>query len=596
MTASSPRSIQALPDQLVNQIAAGEVVERPASAVKELIENALDAGAQAIEVRIDEGGVRRLQVADDGHGIEAAQLGLALARHATSKIASLAELERVASLGFRGEALASIASVAHVKLTSRTAAAAHASQLDSETGEICASAGSQGTTIEVLELFSHTPARRKFLKSPGTEAAHCGDSFRRIALAHPHVSFSLYSNDRRIEHWQTCDWVQRALAGLGDEFASAHRVIGSPHSEQNTAAFQVYGVIGLPTVNRGRADRQFFYVNGRYVRDKLLTHAVRQAYSDYLHGDRYPAYVLFLQLDPSLVDVNVHPAKTEVRFRDSQAAHRLVYMAVIEALRVGAAPIAATAYAGLPSPFNTSPANGPSNQTLALEEPTARYNHGFEPRLGAAAGALVEHYPNLSASAPRDSPVLGYAIAQLHGIYILSQSATGLIIVDMHAAHERVVYEKLKKAANHATLTMQPLLIPASFRADAMECAMVDEAQNELASLGFEIEVMGPGTLAVRAVPTALAHANPERLARAVIAELHQGSTGKTLAERRDAVLSTMACHSAVRANRQLTLIEMNALLRDMENTAGADQCNHGRPTWRQVELGELDQWFMRGQ
>jgi DNA mismatch repair protein MutL len=596
--------IQALPDLLISQIAAGEVVERPASAIKELMENALDAGASEIEVRIEDGGVRRLQIMDDGCGIEADQLPLALQRHATSKIRSLQDLERVGSLGFRGEALASIAAVAHVRLTSRTAQAAHATMIDSLSGETCANTGTRGTTIEVLELFERTPARRKFLKSSATEAAYCSEAFRRIALAHPNTGFSLYSNGRRVEHWPASTWETRALAALGEEFRHAHRTIGSADAPVQAGPSSVYGMVGLPTSTRARADRQFVYVNGRFVKDKLLAHAVRQAYADYLHGDRYPAYVLFLQIDPALVDVNVHPAKIEVRFRDGPALHRLVYMAVLDVLRVGAGDGGlATLVAGrstdklMPTPATTAPAfQVPTQHSMPLQwSPAPSAPMHFS---SLARPAFEREAP---AYVPQEIPPLGFALGQLHGIYILAQNAKGLVIVDMHAAHERVVYEKLKRAADQQTLSSQSLLIPATFQAEALDCALVDDEKQQLAALGFDIEAIGPTTLAVRAVPTALAHVAPERLAKAVVKELHgsggsAGVTGQSLRDRRDGMLSTMACHSAVRANRQLSLPEMNALLRDMEHTAGADQCNHGRPTWRQVESSELDRWFMRGE
>jgi DNA mismatch repair protein MutL len=595
--------IQALPDLLISQIAAGEVVERPASAIKELMENALDAGATEVEVRIEDGGVRSLQITDDGCGIEAQQLPLALQRHATSKIRSLQDLEQVSSLGFRGEALASIAAVAQVRLTSRTAQAAHATQIDSLSGDTRASGGSVGTSIEVLELFARTPARRKFLKSTGTETAYCAEAFRRIALAHPNTGFSFYSNGRRVEHWPASAWETRALAALGEEFRHAHRTIGSADAPVQSGPCSVYGMVGLPTSTRARADRQFVYVNGRFVKDKLLAHAVRQAYSDYLHGDRYPAYVLFLQIDPALVDVNVHPAKIEVRFRDGPALHRLVYMAVLDVLRVGAGDGGlATMVAGrssdqlMPIPTVSAPPQYVSTQqTMPLHwapQPSSPSRPAYE----SSAPAYVP----LPAQAPSEFPPLGFAVGQLHGIYILAQNAKGLVIVDMHAAHERVVYEKLKRAADQQNLSTQPLLIPATFSAEALDCALVDDEKVQLAALGFDIEAIGPTTLAVRAVPTVLAHVSPERLARAVVKELHgSGGTGITrqsLRDRRDGMLSTMACHSAVRANRQLSIPEMNALLRDMENTAGADQCNHGRPTWRQVDSSELDRWFMRGE
>jgi len=626
----SRRPILALADTLISQIAAGEVVERPASVVKELLENAIDAGAERIEVRIDEGGVRRVAVSDDGIGIPAAELPLAAQRHATSKIASLEELERVGTLGFRGEALASIASVARVTITSRTADAPHANVLDSASGAVSPAAGTRGTTVEVHDLYASTPARRKFLKSTGTETAHCLDALRRVALAHPDVAFTLRIDGRRTEHYPAAGWQARALAGLGDDYGGAHRAIDS-----GTGSLSLSGLLGLPTVSRARADRQFVYVNGRFVRDRLLAHAVRQAYSDVLHGERHPAYVLFLRVDPALVDVNVHPAKIEVRFRDPQAVHRLVFHAVRDALRATAAehPSLGAIAAGAPERWPASPAaatsrgepptpafvqrplpiapgaGGTIGQPFAPTAPTARGGadgpgtasalafYRSDAHESAASIGAREPGAREEAPAPEEAaiPPLGYAIAQLHGVYILAQNAAGLVLVDMHAAHERVVYERLKHAMDAHAMPRQPLLIPATFRADPLEASLVDEAGETLAQLGLELSLIGPAAIAVRAVPAPLASGDPAALARTVLAELREAGTARALTERRDALLASMACHGAVRANRRLSLDEMNALLREMENTAGADQCNHGRPTWVQVSLQDLDRWFLRG-
>lgn len=608
---SPRRPIRALADTLISQIAAGEVVERPASVVKELLENAIDAGASRVELRIDEGGVRRVAVADDGAGIPAAELPLALQRHATSKIASLDELERVGTLGFRGEALASIASVARVRITSRTADAAHASQLDSATGELTPSAGTPGTTVEVLDLYAATPARRKFLKTAATETAHCVEALRRVALAHPQIAFTLWIDGRRADHWPAADWRARALVGLGDDYARAHRSLDS-----GAGSLALAGLLGLPTVSRARADRQFVYVNGRFVRDRLLAHAVRQAYADVLHGDRHPAYVLFLHIDPALVDVNVHPAKIEVRFRDAQAAHRLVFAAVRDALRATAAahPSLATPEQAAAAFAADQPATGerPTHareafvQRLLPIAPAARGTPGVarvESALAfydrdergdvAAPGASAQPVPAAGDEAP--VPPLGYAIAQLHGVYILAQNASGLVVVDMHAAHERIVFERLKRALDAHAMPTQPLLIPATFRADPLEASLVEEEPRALAELGLDLSLIGPSAIAVRAVPAPLAGGDPAALARSVLAELREAGSARALTERRDALLATMACHGAVRANRRLSLEEMNALLREMEATPGADQCNHGRPTWVQVGLQELDRWFLRG-
>ena len=635
---TTPRPIRSLPDTLISQIAAGEVVERPASVIKELLENALDAGARAIEMRIEEGGMRRIAISDDGCGIPADELALALQRHATSKIDTLEALERVATLGFRGEALASIASVARVRLTSRTAADDHATTLDNASGELAPAAGRVGTTVEVFDLYSATPARRKFLKSAATEAAHCLEALRRVALAHPEVAFAAWVDGRRVDHRSAGDWRERALGGLGDDYARAHRVLDSGPGNLALA-----GLLGLPTVSRSRADRQFFYVNGRYVRDRVLTHAVKQAYADVLHGDRHPAYVLFLRIDPTLVDVNVHPAKIEVRFRDPQAVHRLVFQAVRDALRASAAehpefdaaaspepragalplpeharamqqalPLAQprpgyapdrstyagdraaytgerSAYAG--DRFATSPASVAA--ALAFHAPDASQMPGRAPDAGAAATGAEP--PRDASQEDRQGPALGYAIAQLHGVYILAQNAAGMVVVDMHAAHERIVYEKLKAAFDARAIPVQSLLIPATFRADPLDVRLVEEAPEALAALGLELSVLSPTSIAVRAVPALLSGGDAAELARSVIAELREAGTAHALASHRDELLATMACHGAVRANRKLSLEEMNALLRDMERTAGADQCNHGRPTWVQVGLNELDRWFLRG-
>ncbi len=609
--------IRSLPDTLISQIAAGEVVERPASVVKELLENALDAGASAVELRIDEGGMRRVLVTDDGCGIPEAELGLALQRHATSKIDSLEALERVGTLGFRGEALASIASVARVRLTSRTADAPHASCLDSATGEIAPAAGRTGTAVEVLDLYSETPARRKFLKSAATEAAHCLDALRRVALAHPGVAFSVWVDGRRVEQRPSGTWQERALSGLGEDYARAHRVIDSGPGSPAIA-----GLLGLPTISRSRADRQFFYVNGRFVRDRVLTHAVRQAYADVLHGERHPAYVLFLAIDPTRVDVNVHPAKVEVRFRDAQAVHQLVFHAVREALRASAAEHPDLAQATAPAAGRSTtalplPAHAKALQSaLPLAQPRATYMpyapQQRSPGASQVAAAMAFHQPDTAIAPPTaaasmptaaqrtedrpaDTPPLGYAIAQLHGVYILAQNASGLVLVDMHAAHERVIYEKLKVAFDTRTMPVQPLLIPATLRVDPLEVRVVEEAPEALSALGLEVSVLSPNSVAVRAVPSLLASGDPTELARSVLAEMRENGTASAIEARRDALLATMACHGSIRANRRLTLEEMNALLREMENTAGADQCNHGRPTWVQVGLDELDRWFLRG-
>ena len=781
--AGPTRPIALLPDVLISQIAAGEVIERPASAIKELLENALDAGASQIEIRIEEGGLRRLQVIDNGRGIDKDQLPLALARHATSKIASLADLEHVTSLGFRGEALASMAAVSRLTLASRPLAAEHGWKVDVQPGQAAPppepAAIAPGTVIEVIDLFSATPARRKFLKSPATEAAYCLDAIRRIALSHPAVQFVVHQDGREVRRWPATTPTQRIESLVGD----GARLL--PVSAQ-AGPLAVEGLLGEPDAARARSDRQYLFVNGRFVRDRMLAQAIRQAFRDRLHGERYPVFALFLTIDPTLVDANVHPAKTEVRFRDPGAVRHLVFHAIENALaatlpqqRQGAsrtielaggsgtgagtdvsgytadrhtvrtlpghqpvatpggrpgiggfsmprhAPAHDTAGARTPhhgpthdaaanraslafqapnggqtrdvavgtsgfgqtesrSPVNTDPrepsragstegidslntaphrqpapdwqqvelraapaddtgtspvgrAEGSSaDTTLAAPAPhAAEVRPGWPgvtargpaetagsapgsvpPAAATTAGTTADGVaggatgtagapgsaPSTHAAPPPDAPPLahtprmGFALAQLHGIYILSQTADGLIIVDMHAAHERIVLERLKKAHRDHRIARQPLLIPAVFQATELDLATVTDDADSLGDLGIDLEVRGPDTLAVTSVPALLSRANPEKLAREVLAAWQAPAQHNALEKRLDRLLATMACHGSVRANRALTLPEMNALLRDMEATPDADFCNHGRPTWFRLTLEELDRWFMRGQ
>jgi DNA mismatch repair protein MutL len=572
-------AIRPLPDLLVSQIAAGEVVERPASVVKELLENSIDAGARNISVQLLEGGVRQIRIADDGVGIPKGELPLALARHATSKIASLEDLESVASFGFRGEALASIAAVARLTLTSRLRSAPHAWRIGPERGVEPAALGG-GTVIEVDDLYFNTPARRKFLKSEHTEFAHCEEAVRRIALAHPQVAFSLQHNGREALHLAAGDPARRIADILGEEFAAQSRAVGAA-----AGGLRLAGCAALPAYSRARADAQYFFVNGRFVRDKLLAHAVREAYADILHGSRHAAYVLFLELDPRGVDVNVHPAKIEVRFRDGRAVHQFVFHALQRAL---AAPLAHAAAGDMPPAAAaqglTFSAAAPRQQTLAVEQPVAAY-HDF---VRQAPGTPM---PEAEAGAP---PPLGFALAQLHGVYILAQNAAGLVLVDMHAAHERILYEKLKTALD-ARPAVQPLLVPVVISASGEEAAAAEEHAGTLERLGFEVAAAGPRELVVRAVPALLANGRIPDLVRALLADLEKFGASRVAAEQRNELLATMACHGAVRANRALTLPEMNALLRQMEETERADQCNHGRPTWTQLSMDELDHLFMRG-
>ena len=746
--AGPTRPIALLPDVLISQIAAGEVIERPASAIKELLENALDAGASQIEIRIEEGGLRRLQVIDNGRGIDKDQLPLALARHATSKIASLADLEHVTSLGFRGEALASMAAVSRLTLASRPLAAEHGWKVDVQPGQAAPppepAAIAPGTVIEVIDLFSATPARRKFLKSPATEAAYCLDAIRRIALSHPAVQFVVHQDGREVRRWPATTPAQRIENLVGDGV----RLL--PVSAQ-AGPLAVEGLLGEPDAARARSDRQYLFVNGRFVRDRMLAQAIRQAFRDRLHGERYPVFALFLTIDPTLVDANVHPAKTEVRFRDPGAVRHLVFHAIENALgatlpqqRQGASRTielaggsgmgAGTDVSGYTSDRHTvrtlpghqptaapggrpgagslplsshaqardtagprTPHHGPTHDaaanraSLAFQAPSSKpaqdvagSTSGFgqtesrspvntdpweSSRAGSTEGSdslntAPHHQPapdwqqvelravpsddaapspvdraegssadtTLAAPAPHaaearpgwpgvtgsaaaettgsapstppapdapplaHTPRMGFALAQLHGIYILSQTADGLIIVDMHAAHERIVLERLKKAHRDHRIARQPLLIPAVFQATELDVATVTDDADSLGDLGIDLEVRGPDTLAVTSVPALLSRANPEKLAREVLAAWQAPAQHNALEKRLDRLLATMACHGSVRANRALTLPEMNALLRDMEATPDADFCNHGRPTWFRLTLEELDRWFMRGQ
>ncbi|NBD20939.1 DNA mismatch repair endonuclease MutL [Aquabacterium fontiphilum] len=640
------RSIRELPDELISQIAAGEVVERPASVVRELVDNALDAGATQVTVKLLAGGVRQILVEDDGCGIPLSELPLALKRHATSKIRSLNDLEHVLTMGFRGEALAAIASVSDASISSRTASDAHAHRLDARSGEVGPAARAVGTSVEVRELFFSTPARRKFLKTDATELAHCVEAVRRHALARPDVGFSIWHEGKLVEQYRPGTAEQRVLDVLGEDFVRHSRVV-----QLQVGPLRVHGRAGLPEAARARADTQYCYVNGRYVRDKLIAHGVRAAYEDVLHGNRQPAYVLFIDIAPELVDVNVHPTKIEVRFRDSREVHQAVRRAVDACLadtRPGAAGDGAS-----PAPAATSPTTNTSPVTtgqaaasispglIAAEQaplPWRRDTDAPQQRWAgwpAASAAPVDAFGDLTlprvvardgevVAAPTSSPgslltsaggasaaagaeaapvdhaaqeqwPLGRAIGQVAGIYILAENAQGLVIVDMHAAHERVVYERLKAQLAHAQLDSQPLLIPLSFAATPQEMATAEAHRDTLMALGLDVDALGPSKLAVRALPMALAQADGIELARSVLAELAQVEASHVVQRAQHELLATMACHGAVRANRRLTLPEMNALLRDMEATERADQCNHGRPTWRQLSVRELDALFLRG-
>ncbi|HUR88109.1 MAG TPA: DNA mismatch repair endonuclease MutL [Ramlibacter sp.] len=573
--------IRELPDELISQIAAGEVVERPASVVRELVDNALDAGATQVTVRLLAGGVRLVSVEDDGVGMARDELAMALRRHATSKIASLSDLESVSTMGFRGEALAAIASVAEVTLLSRTSGQSSAFMLDARSGELRPAARATGTSVEVREVFFATPARRKFLKTDATELAHCIEAVRRHALARADVSFAIWHEGKLVEQWRAGTRDARMGDVLGAEFIEQ-----SVELSYSAGPIRIAGRAGIPDAARSRADQQFAYVNGRFVRDKVLAHAARAAYEDVLHGQRQPVYVVYVDIDPSRVDVNVHPTKIEVRFRDGREVHQAVLHAVEDAL---AAPRAGTPAAA--APVLSAPAWHQPSMELA--------HRASEPSAVTPAQAGVAGAPMPTANDPRrhDTAVwpLGRAIAQLQGIYILAENAQGLVIVDMHAAHERIVYERLKRQIDSDRIASQPLLIPATFAATPEEIATAENAAQALEHLGLEITPFSAKTLAVRAVPTTLAQGDAVELARSVLAELAQHDASTVIQRAQNELLGTMACHGAVRANRKLTIDEMNALLRQMEETERSDQCNHGRPTWRQLTVRELDSLFMRG-
>jgi DNA mismatch repair protein MutL len=604
---SARRPIRELPDELISQIAAGEVVERPASVVRELVDNALDAGAAQVVVRLIEGGVRLISVEDDGIGLQTADMPLALRRHATSKISNLHDLESVATMGFRGEALAAIAAVSELSLTSRTAEQDHAMHLDARTGELRPAARSVGTTVEVKELFFSTPARRKFLKSTATELAHCLESLRRHALARPDVGFALWHDGKLVVQWRAQSHdnaLDARLADvLGEEFVKTSVAVDHVH-----AGLRVLGRAGLPDAARSRADHQFAYVNGRYVRDRVLGHAAKSAYEDVLHGQRQPVYALYLDIDPARVDVNVHPTKIEVRFRDSREAHQAVQHALTQALSVSRAGQAMSTSSALAT--HTGSISGAqtdrsqaisalqtfgSQSALPWQAPTAGHAVNdlaqlWQPTVLHTQSQSVEFNP-----LPEGEWPLGKALAQLQGVYILAENAQGLVVVDMHAAHERIVYERLKTQLAQHQMQAQALLIPATFAATPEEMATVETHAATLSELGLAVEPFNAQSLVVRSVPASLAQGDAVALARNVLAELAQHDAHNVLQRSRDDVLAAMACHGAVRANRQLSLQEMNALLRQMEVTERADQCNHGRPTWRQLGMRDLDSLFLRG-
>jgi DNA mismatch repair protein MutL len=595
-------AIRPLPDQLINQIAAGEVVERPAAALKELLENSLDAGATQIDIDLAGGGVKLIRVADDGMGIDREDLPFAVARHATSKISSASDLEAIGTLGFRGEALASIAAVSRLALTSRSRAKPHAWRIEVDGGEVGVAqpaALASGTTVTVQELYFNTPARRKFLRTDATEFGHCEEAFRRIALSHPDAGFTMQHNASVRYRLLAQGRRARVDALLGDEFAAQAAYI-----DEHGPGLSLAGWVVRPAYATSARDAQYLFVNGRFVRDRVLAHALREAYRDVLHHERQPAYALWLTIEPRIVDVNVHPAKAEVRFRDSGAVHQFVRHAVEKGLAstaaeqpaVSASERLGVAAARVPplapsQSWASRPASSQGSMAFGAAEPASFYAKLFGdrvPLLDRAERPIGPDLPNTG-----DHP-LGFALAQLHGIFVLAQNGDGLVLVDMHAAHERILYERLKTALDRA-LPMQPLLVPVTFAADPLDVATADENAAVLSALGFSMSVLGPSTLAVRGVPALLVDADAVALARAVLADVREYGGSRVLTAQRDELLSTMACHGAVRANRSLTVPEMNALLREMEATERAGQCNHGRPTWYQLSLSELDRLFMRG-
>lgn len=600
-------TIRQLPPQLINQIAAGEVIERPASVAKELLENSLDAGARAISIDVEQGGIRRIRIRDDGVGIPVDEMPLAFARHATSKIGSLEDLEHIRSLGFRGEALPSIASVSRIAMVSAVAGADSGWRYALDGGRVLGepqpSPHPTGTTIDVRDLFYNVPARRKFLRTEKTEFGHLEQLVRRLALSHFDVSFELSHNQRQSLRLPPATTEELRGRRVGDVFGSAF-LEQSVFFDESGAGLRLWGWIGLPTFSRSQADMQYFYVNQRMIRDKLVMHAVRQGYQDVLYHGRHPAYILFLEIDPALVDVNAHPTKHEVRFRESRLVHDFVFRTlkhVIADIRPGV-PVESSGVQNADIPQT----NAPVQQAAPL--PPAAQAEDHRSRATAPVGLVAEQLANYgrmaaAASVPAhvideavDAPPLGYALAQLHGIYVLAQNAAGLVVVDMHAAHERITYEQLKRSYQGDGLRMQPLLLPLTVRVSRREADLVESSTALLATLGMELDRSGDESIVVRAVPTLLSDADNEQLVRDVLADLLEKGGSSRVEDAMNDLLSTMACHGSVRANRQLTIPEMNALLRDMERTERSGQCNHGRPTWMQFSIDQLDKLFQRGQ
>ncbi len=613
--AAAPGRIRSLPPQLVNQIAAGEVVERPASVVKELLENSLDAGARRISIEVEQGGVRLIRITDDGAGIAADDLPLAVHSHATSKLSEMADLERVATLGFRGEALASIGSVARVRIRSRTRDAGHACEISGDGGGAWSdpqpAAHPEGTTVEVRDLFFNTPGRRKFLRTERTEFGHLETVVRRIGLSRSDVSLKLLHNGKPVfalPAGRDREALDRRVAELcGGDFLE-----NSLFVEHESAGLSLWGWVAEPHFSRSQADLQHFFVNGRMVRDRLVAHAVRQAYGDVLYGQRHPAYVLHLEMDPALVDVNAHPQKHEVRFREQRLVHDFLFRTLHEALahtRAGETPGASTATSPPPPDGTNTTAPVQSGMPLGVAEPGPSSSAGSSPAGPYATGPSAmspgpagwpsragDRGPVVAEETDTETmPPLGYALAQLHGVYILAQNAEGLVLVDMHAAHERIVYERMKREFDSEGVMSQPLLVPLELAVSTREADLAEEAHEEFARLGLELDRAGPEQLRLRQVPVQLRNADPETLVRDLLSDLAVHGRTRRLADSVDEVLSTMACHGSVRANRRLSVEEMNALLRDMERTDRSGQCNHGRPTWVRLSMEELDRMFLRG-
>lgn len=606
--------INLLSPRLANQIAAGEVVERPAAIVKELVENALDAGATRIDVEAEQGGVKLLRIRDNGHGIEKEDLTLALSRHATSKITTLDDLEAVQSLGFRGEALASISSVSRLLLSSRAAGAADAFAVEAQgrdmITEIRPTAHPEGTTVEVRDLFFNTPARRKFLRTEKTEFSHLEESLKRLALSRYDVAFSLTHNGRQLHHLpiatRTAEQEKRVAALLNKDFIDS-----AVHLDVEAAGLALSGWVGLPTFSRSSADMQYFFVNGRVVRDRLVVHAIKQAYRDVLYHGRHPAFVLYLTLDPKLVDVNVHPTKHEVRFRDGRLVHDFLFRSLHKALaevrpqdhgfgvtpnrlEMAATPMPETTAA--PVAFGVFAGQSHLDWQPAHKQIQNNANY-YRPETSAITQQLhtLQSMAQVLPEAPEHTPPLGFAVAQLHGVYILAQNAQGMVVVDMHAAHERITYERLKTAFDQQGIASQPLLVPVSVAVSEREADAAEQYQQEFTRFGIDLARSGPEQLLVRRVPVLLQQAEVERLVIEMLADLMQHGSSDRIDAHRNELLATMACHGSVRANRKLSVMEMNALLRDMEATERSGQCNHGRPTWTQLTLSELDKLFLRG-